>query len=273
MMKIDRLKFSVRLLALTVSLGMVMILSSGCATEDAASHGPKKILVVTVTKGFHHDSIKTGEKIIANLAQSSGEFTVDFAKTDEDLATKMTVEALKGYDGVMFLSTTGILPLPDKQGFLDWIKTGKAFIGTHSATDTFHAKEGVDPYIDMIGGEFQEHHDQATVECHNEDPAHPATQAIGSAYTVKDEIYIMKNFSKDRVHNLLGLDKHPNTGAPGYYPICWCKKYGKGNVFYTSLGHRDDVWESPTYQAHLLGGIEWALGLKPGSSKPGNPVH
>src|SRR5215467_16040471 len=98
---------------------------------------PKKLLVVTVTKGFRHSSIPTAEKVLGELAQKSGAFTVDYVRTDEEMAQKMTLEALKNYDGVVFANTTGELPLPDKQGFLDWIKSGKAFIGTHSASDTF----------------------------------------------------------------------------------------------------------------------------------------
>src|SRR5882757_6938893 len=126
---------------------------------------PKKLLVVTVTKGFVHSSIPTAEKVLGELAQKSGDFTVDFVRTNTDMAEKMTAAALKNYDGVIFANTTGILPLPDKQAFLDWIKSGKAFIGMHSATDTFHGKDGVDPYIEMIGAEFKEHHAQAEVDC------------------------------------------------------------------------------------------------------------
>jgi uncharacterized protein len=233
-----------------------------------AAPKPKHLLVVTVTKGFRHSSIPTEEKVLGELAQKSGAFTVDYVRTDEEIAQKMTPEALKKYDGVVFASTTGILPLPDKQGFLDFIKSGKAFIGMHSATDTFHGTNGIDPYIDMIGGEFLTHHTQVQVECLNEDPKHPATKEIGKSYVVTDEIYIQKNFFRDRVHGLLSLDKHPNYGTPGDYPIAWCKKYGKGNVFYTELGHREDVWESAVYQAHILGGIKWALGLEKGDAKP-----
>jgi type 1 glutamine amidotransferase len=36
--------------------------------------------------------------------------------------------------------------------------------------------------------------------------------------------------------------------------------HGKGRVFYTSMGHREDVWTSPIFQAVLLGGISWASG-------------
>src|SRR5438105_9193587 len=104
------------------------ILMAGTSLEAA----PKKVLVVTVTKGFRHSSIPTAEKVLGELAQKSGAFTVDYVRTDEEMAQKMTVAALKKYDGVIFANTTGgkgqkggDLPLPDKQGFLDWIKSGK----------------------------------------------------------------------------------------------------------------------------------------------------
>src|SRR5690242_9615375 len=125
----------------------------------ALAAAPKKVLVVTTTTGFRHSSIPTAEKVIAQLGQQSGAFTVDYARvepTDPEfkgddgkpdaqkvkaaiqkvLAEKMSPAALKGYDAVIFANTTGDLPLPDKQAFIDWIKSGKGFVGMHSATDT-----------------------------------------------------------------------------------------------------------------------------------------
>src|SRR5882724_7344348 len=130
---------------------------------------PKKLLVVTVTKGFVHSSIPTAEKVLGELGQKTGDFTIDYIRNDADMAQKMTASALDNYDGVIFANTTGILPLPVKQAFLDWIKSGKAFIGIHSATDTFHgAGDTVDPYIEMIGAEFKKHNAQAEVDCINQ---------------------------------------------------------------------------------------------------------
>src|SRR5438477_8202586 len=106
-----------------------------CAVVGAGHAAPKKVLVVTVTKGHRHSSIPTAEKVLGELAKKSGAFEVDYVRNDEEMAEKMTSAALEKYDGVIFANTTGDLPLPDKQGFLDWIKSGKAFIGTHSATD------------------------------------------------------------------------------------------------------------------------------------------
>ena len=251
-----------------------------------AAQEPKKILVVTVTTGFPHSSIPTAEKTLTELGGRSGVFTVvdivrsgprpkDKAeetawleKLTRGLTEKMSADALKNYDGIIFANTTGDLPLPDKDAFLNWIKSGKAFIGMHSATDTFRGHTPLDPYTEMIGAEFKTHGAQVEVACINQAPKHPACKDFGPTFTVKDEIYIMNGFDRTKVHGLLTLDKHPNTGEPGDYPIAWNKRYGKGKVFYTSLGHREDVWESEAYQKHILGGIKWALGLEKGSAKP-----
>lgn len=253
-----------------------------CLAETSYA-APKKVLVVTVTKGFRHSSIPTAEKVLGELAQSSGAFAVDYARTDEDIAQKMTTAALQRYDGIIFANTTGDLPLPDKQAFLDWIKSGKAFIGMHSATDTFRGHKPLDPYVEMIGGEFVHHGAQVEVDCINQDAAHPACRELGKTFHLKDEIYLLNGFERSKVHGLLTLDKHPNEKTPGDYPIAWCKMYGQGRVFYTSLGHREDVWDpnwtdkgkrdnpkevSEAYQKHILGGIKWALGLEKGDAKP-----
>ena len=169
---------------------------------------------------------------------------------------KLSAQSLKQYQGVIFANTTGDLPLPDNNALLEFIRSGKAFIGMHSASDTFH---GFHPFVEALGAEFLTHGAQATVDCINQDPKHPACSHLSSQWTIHDEIYLMKSFERPRVHGLLTLDKHPNDKTPGDFPIAWCRNVGKGRVFYTSLGHREDVWENPIYQKHILGGIRWAL--------------
>ena len=248
----------------------VVVLAVGLTVTSADAQTPKKILVVTVTKGFRHSSIPTAEKVLAKIAEKSGAFTVDYVRNDADMAAKMTAESLKDYDAFVFANTTGVLPLPDKAAFLNEIKSGKGFVGMHSASDTFHAKEGVDPYIEMLGGEFRTHGAQVGIECLVQDVKHPAVKHFGESFCVeREEVYLMKNYDSSRVHELLVLDRHPNQkNLFGRFPVAWCKKYGQGNVFYTSLGHREDVWENEAYQKHILGGIKWALGLEPGDTKP-----
>jgi type 1 glutamine amidotransferase len=199
---------------------------------------------------------------------------VKAAQADYDRAlhaslSKLHPDNLKNFDGVIFANTTGDLPLPDRQGFIDWVNAGNGFVAMHSGSDTFH---GFRPYIEMLGGEFETHGAQVGVECLVQDPNHPATKHFGESFCIEqEEIYLIKSFDRTKVHNLLSLDKHPNRKKEaGFFPIAWCKEFGQGKVFYTSLGHREDVWENARYQKHILGGIKWALGLEPGESTLGN---
>ncbi|MCW0220518.1 MAG: ThuA domain-containing protein [Prosthecobacter sp.] len=199
------------------------------------------------------------------------------------MADKMAMDKIKDYDGFIFANTTGDLQLPDRDGFIDLIKGGKAFIAMHSGGDTYHPFPG---YLNMLGGEFMTHKAQVEVQPILHDPAHPASKPIPTGWRVFDEIYLFKNYDPATVHALMGLNAHPNEGTPGDYPVSWCKEFGKGKVFYTSLGHREDVWDptwkadtkerknSPeianTYQQHILGGIKWALGLIKADAEIGN---
>ena len=193
----------------------------------------------------------------------------EYDKALKESLDKLNLENLKKYDGVIFANTTGDLPLPDKQGFVDWVKEGHMFVAMHSGSDTFH---GFKPYIEMLGGEFAGHNEQVGVECLVQDREHPATKALAEAFCVEqEEIYLIKSFDRAKVHGLLALDKHPNKKKElGYFPIAWCKDFGQGKVFYTSLGHNEVVWENKRYQKHILGGIKWALGLEKGDATLGN---
>jgi len=248
------------------ALLLVFLSISGQAAEQ------KKILLVTVTKEFRHSSIPTAIKVIGELGEKSKAFTIDLAFTEADLAAKTTPENLQKYDGFIFANTTGVLPLADKAAFLNAIKGGKGFVGMHSASDTFHAPKDqpVDPYTEMLGGEFETHHAQVGVECLVQDRDHPATKPLGESFCIeREEIYLIKSYDPTKVNELLILDKHPNKKKEaGHFPIAWCKQYGEGKVFYTSVGDREDVWMNETYQKHILGGIKWSLGLEPGSALP-----
>ena len=265
---------------------------------------PKRVLVVTTTTGFRHSSIPTAEQVIGELARQSGAFTVEYARLEnndakfkgadgkedktkshaaikEILAEKMSRAALANYDAIIFANTTGDLPLPDRDALLEFVKSGKGFVGLHAATDTF---PGYPAYIDMIGGQFLRHGPQVEVDIINQDKACPSCRHLGENWKVFDEIYQFKKFDRATVHGLLTLDKHPNDKTPGDYPVAWKKNYGQGRVFYTSLGHREDIWDpawndskngrknSPeiakAYQQHVLGGIKWALGLEAGDATP-----
>jgi type 1 glutamine amidotransferase len=214
------------------------------------------------------------------------------AKDGFEAAVKKSLAALsparlraEKIDLVIFADTTGDLPLPDKEGFIKWIEDGHAFVGMHSASDTFHGFPG---YGQMLQGEFKSHGKQVPADLVAGDTSHPANAGIGSKWDIKlEEMYEMKDGSHDRskVHVIWFL-KHPpqQPDKAEYAAVSWCRMAGTGRVFYTSLGHREDLWNddpalpnrvnSPEtakqYQAHILGGIKWALGLASGDATP-NP--
>lgn len=264
------------------SLRQFLVLALAAGITVTASAAPRKVLVVTVTKGFRHSSIPTAERVLRELGEKSGDFTVDYARTDDELRAKTTREALAGYDGAIFANTTGDLPLADVGEFLSWVEAGHGFIGMHSATDTYRGHKPLSPYTQMINGEFLTHGSQAAVEAFNGDPAFPSNRDLPPTFAVYDEIYILNGYQRKAVKALLDLDQHPNTRMPGHYPISWARNYGKGRVWYTSLGHREDMWDadpglkdrrnpvsvSESYQKHILGGIRWALGIVQGDATP-----
>ncbi len=215
------------------------------------------------------------------LARFNAENAVWTQGVRDYMAEHMALEKLRGYDGFIFANTTGDLQLPDREGFIDLLAEGRAFVAMHSGSDTYHPFRR---YVDMLGGEFETHKAQVEVEPVRHDPDHPAVKPIPAGFKVFDEIYIIKSFEKAKVHGLLGLNAHPNDGTEGYFPIAWCKPFGKGRVFYTSLGHREDVWDpewtagerknapaiAEIYQQHILNGILWALRLVEGAEDLGN---
>lgn len=260
--------------ALLLGVLAITALASCFISAPAQAAAKKHLLIVSLTKGFRHSSIPLGEKIIQELGEKTGQWDVDFVRTDEEMAQKMTAESLKRFDAIVFNNTSGNLPLPDKQAFLDFVRNGGGYIGIHAATDSFRDqgdKPGWKEYIQMTGAQFTHHGAQSEVLCIVEDRNHPATKDLPAQFKVFEEVYQFKDFSRDRMHGLITLDKHPNTQEPGDYPIAWCRKEGKGRVFYTALGHREDLMQGDLYHKHLMGGIQWALGLEKGNADPVKP--
>ncbi|MFM8634032.1 MAG: ThuA domain-containing protein [Planctomycetia bacterium] len=176
-------------------------------------------------------------------------------------ATMFAPETLGSFDGLMFVNTTGDLPVPDLSALLDWVKSGKSFVGMHSATDTFGKS---DAYCDFIGGNFAGHPWNAGGEhafvVH--EPGHRLTAMFPQRFRWKDEIYQYDLRSKpENLRVLVSLDMSASTPKePWHVPVSWVRNYGKGRVFYTNFGHNDATWQDPMFQRHMLEGIAWSLG-------------
>ncbi len=245
---------------------------------------PKKVLFFIKSADFPHPVVtrrgntpSLAEQILKKAGKEHG-FEVHATKDGR----MFEPDKIGEWDAFVF-ETTGDLTTegerekspamsPDgEKAFYDAIRGGKGFLGMHCATDTFghHGKRNKgaeDPYIQMIGGEFIIHGDQQDVEIEIADPKFPGIAegfgSSGRSFRIKDEWYALKNMPEDLHVILVQVTK--GMSGPMYqrpnFPITWARNYGKGRVFYTSMGHREDVWENPMYQGLLLGALGWATG-------------
>jgi len=265
---------------LSVSVVLAIALGGGLAVAADSPSGGARILFLTYSGGFRHGSVyrkdaplAPAERAMTNLGISSNLFRVDCT---QDPATAITKENLQNYQIAMFYTTgpRAKWPVTDEafDYFLnDWLKQpGHGFIGAHSAADTLGDYK---PYWDMIGGTFNGHPwgsgDTVTIAVH--DQQHPVSKPWGPEFTIKDEIYRFKNWQPEKVRVLMSLDMSKTAKKGDYHvPVAWVKEYGQGKAMHMSLGHREDVWENPTYLQSMLGGVKWILGLEPGDATP-NP--
>jgi len=179
------------------------------------------------------------------------------------------------------------MPAGGKDALLKFIESGKGFIGFHCASDTFHSpnysgkkeiaqqmlmhrdesqkfEDVRDPYIKMIGGEFITHQSQQKATMKVVDHKFPGLEDLQD-FTLTEEWYSLGNFSDD-LHVILvqDTDSMKAKGEKAYqrapYPATWAKPYGKGRVFYTNMGHREDVWTNPIFQKVVLAGLGFITG-------------
>jgi uncharacterized protein len=239
---------------------LFILLASGAVLTEQPS--TRRVLYVTHSAGFEHDVLPLSEKILAEVGRAHG-----FDVTTTGDASTITAKSLEPYSAVVFY-TTGELPMSDEQksAFMAWIRSGRGFVGIHSATDTFYKWA---EYGEMIGGYFDEHPWNTRVTMKVEDHDHPSAKHLGATWSVADEIYQFKNFSRADKRVLLSLDvSSVDLNVKGVkradrdFANAWYKSWGSGRVFYTALGHRPEVWQDPAYQQHLAGGITWAMGAK-----------
>ncbi len=239
--------------ALAAALALVWTLAPAAAPK-------RKLLYLNHSAGFKHQTAATSGPIVQEIGEKSGAF----AATVTDDCGALTAENLKQFDAVLFY-TTGELPVSDqqKQALLDFVRGGKGFAGIHSATDTFYKWP---EYGELIGGYFDKHPWHQDVRVRVEDRKHPSTRHLGEAFTIKDEIYQFRNWSRDQVHVLLSLDadsvdlnKKDVHRTDKDFAIAWTRQYGKGRVFYTALGHRAEVWADERFRTHLLNGLRWVM--------------
>jgi type 1 glutamine amidotransferase len=210
------------------------------------------VLVLTQTLGYHHLSIPTAMATVRAVAARSGRYRVVFLAS----AAQLTPRTLRHAAAVMFLLTTGELPIgAEKRALVAFVRGGGGLIGFHSATDTFHHWAA---YKDMIGAEFSDHPRPSSQRVIVTDHSTPATHALPGSFPIHEEFSIFKHNPRAYVHVLAELDTGPS--GPDR-PLVWCRRFGRGRVYYDALGHFSATWHNRYQRTLVSGGILWAVGL------------
>ncbi|GHJ41469.1 ThuA domain-containing protein [Streptomyces sp. TS71-3] len=220
--------------------------------DDPPVSDARKVLVFSKTAGYRHDAIPDGIAAIKDLG-AGHDISVD---ATED-AGAFTPDNLKGYDAVVFMSTTGdVLDDTQQKAFEDYIAAGGGYMGVHAAADTEYDWPF---YGGLVGAWFDSHPAIQDTTVRIEDHENPATAHLGDAWQHTDELYNYRTNPRDHVHVLAALDETTYDGGNmnGDHPIAWCQEYQGGRSFYTGLGHTKESYADEKFRTHLLGGLEY----------------
>jgi len=230
------------LLRIVSGICVTVCLVAGATVVAQVQAPRKRLLVIGEEKGYRHEAVTQAMVTIERLGKETGLWDT-VIRTDTEALTKKKLEYnAKNLDD------------------------GKGFIGIHSATITFTKWPA---YGEMIGGYFDEHpwgtFDAPVIV---EDPAFPGMKQWPSAFTIDDEIYQIKDFSRTTTRVLMRLDPskldltNPRVHRKDAdFAVTWAKMYGKGRVFYSTLGHVEANWDRPEMQTMIVEAIKWVLKL------------
>lgn len=262
-----------------------LVVVVACATLAAQPRPPaptKHVLAwADVRNGYQHDSISHAVATVERLGRESGAFDT-FIRTDSQLITKrpivfpagtgiatgeqFNVRTLDYFDAIFFVGVREIdLAADQRADLLSFVHDdGKGFVAAHAGATAFFSWP---EFGELLGGRFDEHPwgiADGTVVV--DDPRFPAMRHFPPRVVVRDELYQLKNFSRDEVHVLAHLDSSKlDLARPlvhrsdGDFPVAWSKTYGRGRVFYSSLGHDADDWDNPLLQQMYVQAIRWSL--------------
>lgn len=265
-----------------VAVAVLVATAHGAAQPQTPRTFAKHVLAwADVRNGYQHESITHALATIERLGWESGLYDT-IIRTDSQPITKQPILFKTGtgiasgeqflarnltyFDAIFFFGVREIDLTPEqRRDLLSFVRDdGKGFVATHAGATAFFSWP---EFGDMLGGRFDEHPwgiTDATVLV--EDRASPITAHLPASFVVNDEHYQLKDFSRDRLHVLARLDPRSVTlSAPlvhrkdGDFPVAWTKSYGNGRVFYSTLGHSRELWDTPWLQKMYFEALKWVL--------------
>ena len=254
-MKASRLAVVLALAALVAAVAMPLLAGSDTSARQV------RVLVISEARGYRHASIADQARFLRRLGRRSRRFDVVTLRRASDLTKKQ----LAGSKAVVFASTTGELAIDSetRQALIDFVKDGGALVGLHSASNTF---DRWPRFQRLLGAGFRRHSPAQVGRVVGADRRHPSTRRLPRSFSIRDEFYEFKASPRRRAHVLLRADPQSISGENrGDLPLAWCRREGRGRVFYSALGHFGAAWRTDRRLRRLVdGGLRWTLGLSSG---------
>ena len=247
---------------------------------QATPQRPRRLLVIESLHGMSHDTIPHANVMLERFGALTGAWTAEF---DNNLA-KLRYPAITQYDAIFLNSIVGeaFADPAVREGLLRFVEEGGGLAGIHG---TPWASRNWPAFADLIGAMDAPHRiERGIVRVH--DPSSPLVAALaGRDLPFQEEYYRFHaegprrlRWNAVRVLLTVALDDPAVEPRPwqGYtrpdrvYPVSWIRSAGKGRVFYTSIGHMPETFTTPALVAHVLAGVQYALGDLPADATP-NP--
>ncbi|MBN2635558.1 MAG: ThuA domain-containing protein [Prolixibacteraceae bacterium] len=254
-MKKYSLKKSLFVLATTCLILSISLMSFNANAQELPSLKDKKVLMVW--GGWNgHSPKEITEKVKAYLEKEGAIVTVS-----DSLGVYTNREIMDNTDLIFQSVTMAKISGREERALLNAVKNGVGFAGVHGGIgDSF--RENTE-YQFMVGGQWVAHPGNImdyTVEVTNNDD--PVTKGI-SSFKVKSEKYYMHVDPNVKVlATITFTGEHADWIDGAVIPAVWKKTYGKGRVFYFSVGHSTADFEVPEAMEILTRGLKWASGSK-----------
>ena len=241
----------------------------------------RKLLVIESLHGMSHNTIPHTNVMLQQMGKITGAWTTEF---NNDL-NNLRYPKIKEYDGVFLNSNVGEM-FPDpavREGLSRFVREGGGMGGIHG---TPWSSRNWDEFAEMIGAQSAPHRiEQGVMKVY--DPASPLMKPFGGKnLPFREEYYRFEHEGRgrlrwDSVRVLLtvalddpAIEPRPWNGykrPDNIYPVAWIRTYGKGRVFYNSLGHMPETFMTPEIVGHFLAGIQFLLGDLAADTTP-NPA-
>ena len=255
-----------RLAQLTAGL-IALLIACTIRGQVRPANSDFSLLVFSRTLLYRHASITNGIAAIKKLG-AENDFKVD---ATEDSA-QFTPTNLAKYKVIVFLSTSGdVLNEEQQSAFQNWLRGGGGFVGIHAAVAGKVATEGSWPwYTELFCTEFHNHPAIAEATVHVEDQRNPSTAHLPRHWVRTDEWYNFETSPRGQARVLASLDETTYKGGTmgRDHPIAWCRKFERGRIWYTALGHTEASYSEPLFVQHLLGGIQITAGCQAADFTP-----